>query len=428
MFAVFLVVMTLFLGLAIDLGYAYVTKANLSKALDAAALRGMLNIAQGTATAGDIAQSVFAANYQSSGRDINGTIPSATVTWIPPTPTQGVQQQIQVSATTNVNTFFARIVPSLKTLTISDIAQTTRANVIMTLVLDHSTSMQSNDGYQALPIAVQTFLTYFSDTLDQVAVTSFASNSTIDVPMKSNFTSTIKNLVNGWDKNFFTGSTFALGGLQNAAYEECGWAVPTPVPMPTTCPVVPNTIKVVVFFTDGIANMIQDDLGCPGYPLINYGGNAPSEGNGVWFDDPKTGNTIPGNGMYGLCEYTSPATPSCCSAKKFPSQKDGTLDTFTPTNIAGDAQYRMLQMANTLRSGTLPNAQSVVIYSIGLGSGPNTDFLKQLANTTDSLTYNSSQPSGLEIVATDCPGIQCVSELNQAFQTVATDILLRLTQ
>ena len=74
MFAVFLVVVVLFVALAIDLGYAYVTKANLSKALDAAALRGMLNIAKGTATAGNIAASVFTANYQSSGRD--STVPT----------------------------------------------------------------------------------------------------------------------------------------------------------------------------------------------------------------------------------------------------------------------------------------------------------------------------------------------------------------
>ena len=89
MFAMFLVVMILFVALAIDLGYAYVTKANLSKAVDAAALRGMLNIAKGTTTAAAIAQSVFQANYKTSGRDNGGTLPVPTVTFNPDPPVAG---------------------------------------------------------------------------------------------------------------------------------------------------------------------------------------------------------------------------------------------------------------------------------------------------------------------------------------------------
>ena len=70
---------------------------------------------------------------------------------------------MNVSATTTINTFFARILPSLQTLTVSDTAQSTRANVMMTLVLDHSGSMNKNGGAQALPPAVIDFLSYFSD-------------------------------------------------------------------------------------------------------------------------------------------------------------------------------------------------------------------------------------------------------------------------
>ena len=88
MFAVFLLVMILFVGMAIDLGYAYVTKANLSKAVDAAALRGMLSISKGTAQAANVAQSVFQANYRSSGRDSGGR-PFRAVTFIPPAPAPG---------------------------------------------------------------------------------------------------------------------------------------------------------------------------------------------------------------------------------------------------------------------------------------------------------------------------------------------------
>jgi Flp pilus assembly protein TadG len=54
-------------GLGIDLGFAYVTKARLSKACDAAALAGMENINQGTTTAALIAHAEFYANYANGG-------------------------------------------------------------------------------------------------------------------------------------------------------------------------------------------------------------------------------------------------------------------------------------------------------------------------------------------------------------------------
>lgn len=85
MFAVFLIVMILFVALAIDLGYAYVSKANLSKAVDAAALKGMLSLGQGQAGAIAVAKSVFAANYQSSGRDTAIPVPNVTFTTDPNT-------------------------------------------------------------------------------------------------------------------------------------------------------------------------------------------------------------------------------------------------------------------------------------------------------------------------------------------------------
>jgi hypothetical protein len=49
-------------------------------------------------------------------------------------------------------------------------------------------------------------------------------------------------------------------------------------------------------------------------------------------------------------------------------------------------------------------------------------FLSQVANATNSPTYNSSLPTGLALLA-DSP-----SELQPYFDQVAQDILYRLTQ
>ncbi len=421
MFAVFLVVMILFIGLAIDLGYAYVTKANLSKAVDAAALKGMLSYSAGSGQATLVAASVFAANYQSSGRDTSPPVlqacegPGPNCVYFTTNSTTGLKQ-INVTATTTINTFFARIVPSLSTLTVSDTAQSTRANVMMTLVLDHSGSMQNNDGWAALPPAVNTFLTYFSDTLDQVAVASFSTNATLNVPMQNNFTSTIDNTVNSWGMSYFQGATFALGGMQLAQAQEA----PSPA----------NVLKVVVFFTDGIANTIQDNLNCTGYPNpsgapeVNYGGNAPTENDYIVWADPLSGNILQNNACYISDSGNSGQTSPCCSARTFPSQQYGTQESYTRANITAEAEYRTLQIANALRAANPP----VVIYTIGLGSVTNPTFLQELANSTNSPTYNSALPSGLAVAAPYCPGPTCITDLQQAFQQVATDILLKLTQ
>jgi Flp pilus assembly protein TadG len=61
--ALVLPVLILFVGLAIDGGMAYITKAKLSKAVDAACLTGMKNLAQGQSTATSLATHIFNANY-----------------------------------------------------------------------------------------------------------------------------------------------------------------------------------------------------------------------------------------------------------------------------------------------------------------------------------------------------------------------------
>ncbi len=395
MLAASMLILILFSALAIDLGYAYVTKANLSKAVDAAALAGMRNLPQGQAAAANIALSTFTANYKSSGRDVSMPVP--TITW-QTDPTTGLMQ-INVTASTAVNTFFAKILPQFTTLAVSDTAQATRANVAMTLVLDRSGSMKLNGGYQALPTAVQTFLSNFSDTLDQVALASFASDSKLDVSMQHNFTSTINSTVSGFN---YTGGTYAQGGLLLAQSQENTASS--------------SMLKVVVFFTDGWANTNLDVLSCSPNP-INYGGCAPPEAAVGWCSGISF--------WYPTNPY--PSQYPSCNSTKFPAQQPGNSGQLTPTstgqaNIANDAMYRAIQLANTMRSN------NVVIYAIGLGDKVSTTFLQQIANDPASPTYNSSTPQGIAIIASYCPGTTCVADLNAAFDTVARDILLRLTK
>lgn len=144
--AISLTVLLLFMALAIDVGFAYVTKAKLSKAVDAACLTAMRNLAQGHTTAGNLAVESFNANYRASGLD--ATAPSITVGFT--TDAYG-QTLVNVSATATTRTFFMRILPQFQTFSVSDSAQATRGKLVMTLVLDRSGSMSSNGGSKALP-------------------------------------------------------------------------------------------------------------------------------------------------------------------------------------------------------------------------------------------------------------------------------------
>ena len=206
MFAILLPILLLFVGLAVDFGFAYVTRAALSKAADSAALAGMRNLNQGQAQATAIAQSAFDANYGSAiGRDLSA--PAVTINITTDANNNSV---VNVSAAATIDTFFLRLLSGQSTLTVASSAQATRPKLIMSLVLDKSGSMNKNGGAQALPPAVDNFLTYFDNVNDQVAMVSFSSIATVNVAIQTNFQSIITAAVNSMP---FGGATYAEAGL-----------------------------------------------------------------------------------------------------------------------------------------------------------------------------------------------------------------------
>jgi Flp pilus assembly protein TadG len=385
-FTILLPILLLFVGLALDFGLAYVTKASLSKAVDSAALQGMRNINQGTATATRIAQSAFNVNYGSGiGRNTNP--PVVNIAFSTDANNNAV---VNVTATATINTFFLGLLSGYKTLNINATAQATRPQLIMSLVLDRSGSMNLNGGAQALPPAVDNFLTYFDNNTDQVADVSFSSIATIDVPIGTGFVGPITTAVN---KMVFGGGTFSQAGLQD------GQAQINSIPVAAGADVV----KVAVFFTDGWANTVNNTLNCPPSTSVNFGGCAPPEAavgwcSGISFMKPTTGN-----GM-------------ACGATQFPSQLTGSTEPITEANVSNDAMYRSVQVANAMQ------AQNIVIYSIGLGDKISEAFLQQVANDPASSTFNPNAPVGAAVFAPTAADLQGV------FQTIASEILLRLSR
>ena len=411
MFVLYLAALILIVGLAVDLGFAYVTKANLAKAVDSACLAGMRSIDQGTVTAGGVAAAMFSANYGHSGRDANLVTPN--IVW---GTDASNNTTLDINATASINTFFIGLLTPWKTLTVSASGESTRVKLIMSLVLDWSGSMftapPSGSGGALngnLTQAVDSFVSKFDDNNDRVAMAAFGSYAILEVPIEYQFTTPIENAVQNPSN---LGRTFSDGGVTIGLQQIQSVAVNPGE----------NVLRVIVFFTDGFANTFQSTFGSCG--TLNLGQ-----------DDPFNSSCSPGQ----CFQFMNPSDGSgaSCSATTFTSiggtvgHDDGTEIIVSPgtqetissgnQNVWNEGQLRVLATANTARS------TNIVIYCIGLGNDPTTinqTLLMQIANSNDpsNPTFNSSQPVGEAVFAATAADLQSV------FDQIASKILLRLTK
>jgi len=434
-------ILILFAGLAIDAGILYITKAKLSTAVDSATLTGMKNLQSGQTTAATLATNMFDANY-------GGNPPTPSVTF--PTNSNG-NLQVQVTATANVNTLFMRYLSQWRSVPVSDTAVATRGNLIMSIVLDRSGSMcggtdacpkgvTGDDGGEALQSAVPTFVGKFDNTVDEVALISFSENATINFPIGYSFISPIDTAVAAMA---FTGGTFGTGAGTKPILSN---TIGSPLSLAqlqndsVTITAGENVIKVIVYFTDGLMNTVQDNFYCLGssgngttQTLINYGGH--DSGTTVDFFDPTSATTDWGSYVSGT-GFPYDSNGDICKSKsgtivtKFTPQNPalGTSSSFTQAHVTSEAQYRAIQTAIAARTETVPT----YIYTIGLGSGVSSTtqaFLAQLANDPSyTSTYILGQPAGEFFYVSDCPSSTCTTSLNTVFEAIASKVLLRLTQ
>lgn len=409
MLALLLPLLFCFVGFGIDFGFAFVTKAQLAKACDAAALATMLNLGQGNTQATAIGQAKFYLNANGNSQ-LYVSAPTPSIQIVPPSGPGG-EPVVNVLGTAKIHTFFIGFA-GFPTLTITNYSQATRPPIFMSLVLDKSGSMGPNydDGAAALPGAVTDFLGYFLENTDQVGEVSFSYIGTPDVAISTTFKTPIENYVNGLAANNykgFTGGTFAQGGLTWANTQITGVS-----PLPT------NAVPVVVFFTDGWANSIQQPVGAN---QAIFGGCSPKEFTTAagWCNAVSCWNTD-GSSIGGTVVPLTTTQVTCDGVNSFTPQDTADLGSpasLTINNIATEADYRTVQLANSMR------AAGITVYSIGLG-GPglvNTTYLEQIANDPASPTYDASEPSGVYVPA------PTNADLDGAFQQVAAKILLRLT-
>jgi len=459
LFVMSVVILVIFVGLAIDLGLAYVTKTTLGKAVDAAALTAMKNVGKGTggytcnitSVAGLAGDEAFNINYKS--------VPNLSTN--PPVPSicfsldANNNTLVTVTATATINTYFIRILgAAYNTLNVSASATAQRNPMVMSLVLDASYSMTQNGGSGALPTAVNNFIADFngtttdSDTIDTVSVVTFGTYATVTVPNASPFQSKISSAI----------TTAALwpGGAINYTNSQAGLAAGQGQIL--LVPKTSNLLRVVVFFTDGWPNIQEDTLTCqPGTPSVStadllYCGcdvgdeslNLCNNSNVVFFKPSSCSSnntcTKPASGCGSLSAANNPQTFSDTQTGATEELKDitwcGGPSGLTPNS---DAMYRSVLIAtnpNTNAYSAKWNAgtaqvgmlhQTTYVYAIGMGTAITNqptaeEFLREVANDPAASTFDSSLPVGSAVFASDS------TQLNQVFQEIAAKILLRLSK
>jgi len=438
LFGLFSLVLILFVGLGIDLGFAYITKAQLSKAMDAATLAAVSNYsgADKGAAANLIAENTFWLNYATNG--VSGRATGlAKVTPVGTFSTDANSNLIYsntVSAT--INTFLIGLLPQWKTLTVGDTAVASRAPVVMTLVIDRSGSMDPggaigncspwSDGGTYLPAALNQFISNFAAPLDRAALVTFATSSSNDVVMTTPPNGGFKTLINSAItringtkfSNLWAGHTCTMAGLTNA------------LNIQNSVNVAPNYIKVVVLFTDGQANTITRKFTTTtpaGGVTLSFGGNDPI---GVGCQGPNPGALFFRTNLAetATAQWTSLFNNNGCgNPASFTVDGTNVSAGTTYTDLTGshfycassiteDATNRCVLIANQMR------ASSNYVYAVGLSASeapPTIDMLQQVANDPDSSTFDPTQPVGAAFISSG-------QDLTEVFQQVAADIILRL--
>ena len=174
--AVFLTLLLLFVGLAVDTGRAYVVKAQLTKAVDGAALGAarMLNSGDPRGEAARIFRANFPTGYL--GTDMV-TDPAADPAFfdIDTVPETGANV-VTVTASARLPTTFMRL-GDFTDVTITSSGEATRRMVDLSLVLDVSGSIGSQ--WPAVRDAARSFIDAFDEDADRFALVTYSDGARV---------------------------------------------------------------------------------------------------------------------------------------------------------------------------------------------------------------------------------------------------------
>jgi Flp pilus assembly protein TadG len=240
--AITMVTLLLFTGLAIDSGRAYVVKAQLTKAVDGAALGAarMLNSGDPKGEATKIFKQNFPAGYM-------GTVPTEDPTtagdfFALRTITASGVNIVTVTAKVTMPTSFMKLANQNEVI-VSSTGEATRRMVDLSLVLDVSSSIASK--WPAVRDAARTFIDSFDPLGDRLSLITYGNGAHVVDQMRASRGFAKATLITDVPQNLPGGSTAMVEGLYR------GWDELRSVPRGTQ-----SGLRVLVLFTDGASNSV----------------------------------------------------------------------------------------------------------------------------------------------------------------------------
>jgi Flp pilus assembly protein TadG len=240
--AVFLTLLLLFIGLAVDTGRAYVVKAQLSKAVDGAALGAARMLNSGNPRLE--AQRIFNANFPPGYFGITSvTNPASDPNFYRlDTVVATGENIVTIRATAVLPTTFMRL-GNFTQVTVNSEGEARRRLVDLSLVIDVSSSIGADWG--AVRDAVREFINAFDQTSDRISLTTYGWGSQVLSPMPS---------VRGFNKTTLTAlvpNSLPGGVTPMAEGLYRGWDELRTVPAGQQ-----SGLRVIVLFTDGSGNTV----------------------------------------------------------------------------------------------------------------------------------------------------------------------------
>jgi Flp pilus assembly protein TadG len=447
-FAVLLLPILFGTGITIELGRAYLIKANLSKAVDAAALAAAQAIGDGPAAARDAASRIFAANFPNGYLGVSSVQSPPTVTITTGADSSSI---ITVSSSATLANHFAGLV-GLPQYTLAGRGQTTRRAVDISFVIDHSGSLSSH--WSEVQADAQQFVKYFDPSVDRMALVMFSQDTKV--------ADSISN-ARGFKRDDVVSHIAATPSAGNTATAEGlyqGWDQLRLVDTGGQ-----SSMRIIVLFTDGAPNEFAAQFQVAGSTYVGAlrTGDFPSAG-GTSSDCATVSGLVQ---PYG----TGPSLPSYASASdcgpsydsklnagipwiphqsfhqqhsssgirfafdlfdsKLPGQR--ALDAETalgyPDNVrnANNAARNLAETIAHEARTDLSGAFTIKIFTLGLGDLLNqpmgtaketgSSMLKRIANDKSSPDYDAGQPEGKYYFAGN------TAELAAAFEAVRNQVI-----
>jgi Flp pilus assembly protein TadG len=469
-----LVVLLLLAGLAIDLGQAYVVKAQLTKAVDGAALASARMGSSAEISEKEEAIRIFRANFPQGYMGTSSvTEPAANPDFFSSFYDQesGVHF-ITVRAQATIPTTFMRLAGFDK-LTVRSMGEARRRLVDLSMVLDTSYSIGSD--WNLVRDAARSFIDSFDPSTDRLSVTLFSNGAHVSYPMSSAHGFDQTAALDAVPKNLPGGYTAMVEGLYR------GWDELRSVPAGSQ-----SGLRVIVLFTDGCTNLVPGNytykgteighatgLATTDFPAYSHGSpfmssDSPTLG-GLYLTDcdrgaPNCGKErgtninkkvrpwdstyvhpdlpwLPSTSSHDIHRSLGiptafPLQTSMITVDGIPQSSTRGLRNISPEgkypadvwNINNSARNLVEIIANAARSEYPANGDYPIrIYTIGMGDliryylGTRMEqseaMLKRIANDRTSPDYNSDQVAGKYYYA------QTADDLDPVFKALRSEIV-----